>query len=359
VKKWETRSELNLHTAFSSMADHNKTRVMGTEFLGRIEANTTEAGFETTGLGETLYRQPLAPLMLNGTRLKKFAEMFQTYDALHLSMTFVPLVPATQNGGVIFTPLYDPDMSITHISTGDELNRIALSMEQSVYSNVYDQVSVIWHKNIMSGLFTRVEDSDARFEIPGDIWVTSGSTYTPFDGSATSIPLYGIWLTYDIVFHNRGLIETDIDLGEGEFTTGALPVNLNTLFYLPSGSVVATTPVCLVSGLASLSPYANQDYILMCKVEGNDPAGQPNWETGGNDITFARDDSTPDFQFTRGTQFYMSYVATENGNLCFHIYTNITSALEGRPDIFWGQAMGGTSGISSTSIAFSFRALPR
>lgn len=356
VRQWQKGSDLQLRTGFQEVTTHDRTKIIGSEYISSITVNTTLAdNARKAGQGEILFRQPMNPIMIPGTRLKQLAEMFQTYDVKHMAFHLCPIVPATQNGSIMMGVTFDPDIDMTSMTPGESSLRVFMSMENFELINVYQPASSIWNHNIMNGLWVRAEDDDARLSVPGHFVVLTASSYTPFDGVAKQMPLYNVFMTYDVEFHNRGLIPNQSIPASGEVHIDG---TLDNIFAPTTGTAVDDgDPVCILESVQTLAPFKdNYMYILECVVLGSSTQANSSWSVNGvGPLFFQTDGPNGTFEMAKGAAFYL-FFDNSTGDPCFSIATTLSSAFRRETDFYWVSNIADL-GATSGTVDFAFRAI--
>jgi hypothetical protein len=353
VRQWNKITDMNIsHGSFEHTENMSGCAISGTEFLGEIRVIST-IGTNPTSLGAVLYNLPLSPAFMPSTRIRQLMELFQIYAPALLAVHFIPVLQATQNGSVIAGVTFDPNFSMAEIPPGDQGARVWMSMEGFEMVNVYQPFSVIWCPTIQDGYWSRIDDTDARLTVPGNLVVSSASQYSPFDGIATDLPLFNIVLSYEIEFERRGLqIPRPITtLGEAQYN--GTPVS--DMFYIPPGGTYPGLEVCVDRNTAPLTNYAIPDYILLCTVQASTvTVGSTGWEAGGFGLLEFLTHGGDTFTMTQGTAFYMVFKSNgETGAACWMICSSLSSALERDADIYWGNT--GLLPINILDATFDFQ----
>lgn len=337
VRQWSREGELNIeHGTYESNENHTGTLISGTEFLGTIDVISTAPGVANpTQTGEVLYNLPLSPALMPSTRIKQLQQLFQVYAPKLFAVHFMPIVPATQNGSVIAGITFDPDFSMAVIPPGERGMRVWLSMEGFEMVNVYQPFSVIWCPTIQDGYWSRIVDSDARLTVPGNLVVASASTFSPFDGNEVQLPLFNIMLSYEIEFERRGLqipqsVQADFQV---EISAGVM----SDFFFLNGGVSAIGLPVCGNINYIGLSNFTdNSDYIFLCITKASTVTpGITGWTSATGLIDFQTTDQGL-MNMDSGRAFYM-FLDTGATSACWGFASSLTSALERKTDIFWGE----------------------
>jgi hypothetical protein len=331
VREFQDSASMGISANWVETTTHGGSHVIGTEYLGPLTVRTTAAPSQTQP-GEVVYRQPITPLALAGTRLRILAELFQRYRMNHLTLHYVPVVPATVGGAFSMFMSYDPDIDLTSISTGDQLQRVVLSMEDAVMVQVFGGVSITWRRDLDTEYWTRLGDSSARLSIPGSFTVISASSFNDATAASTgSLTAGNIWISYDIEFYNIGLLLSDPSPPQ----TLAGFAGLYTACFvfegvgnpIPGEPVVIRQSAFVFTG-GALDPGLG--YIWEC-------VANQLWreQTGGLPLAFRTISSDP-VQITMGTPFYLyPYVRPSDGITYFQLHTTITGALNGDADLVW------------------------
>lgn len=354
VRQWSENGEMDIeHGSFESHENHTGTRVSGTEFLGTIDViAASPTAVNHTQTGEVLFNLPLSPALMPSTRIKQLSELFQVYAPQLYAIHFIPVVPATQNGSVIAGITFDPDYSMAVIPPGDRGMRVWLSMEGFEMVNVYQPFTVIWCPTVQDGYWTRVVDSDARLTVPGNLVVTSASTFSPFDGIETQLPLFNVMLSYEIDFERRGL-QIPESIGENTEIDVYAPNTLSSFFFLPTGLTELGKVVCgniLFGGLSNYDDNPETIFLCISKASTHDP-GVDSWSSATGPISFLASD-TGQFIMSAGRAFYM-FLDSGATELCWGFASNLTAAMEKRSNIYWGES--GLANADLIDLVFTFR----
>jgi len=177
--------------------------IYGEEPVNVLRVEST-ASATPTDPGDVVYYVPTNPLYLVGTRAYIESKNYDRYKLLHSSLHYVPQVPVTQNGSLIFTPT--PDDADSFVKDGERQSILrAAGYHGSKMFNVCESESIeMEHLNAadIEPLYTQ-GGSYGRDESEGFFVVTAATTFD----SAAAIPsptlsLGWILLKYHIRFYN-------------------------------------------------------------------------------------------------------------------------------------------------------------
>ncbi len=346
VHQWQDEAELDIRIGQQEKASFDSVSIEGTDYLGKVVVYPTSATLnEPTNEGSVVYRHPLGPVNFPGTRLKELGELYQRYECLEIYVHLVPTTNAFQAGSIIPVILYDPDLSLTEFGSDEMRVRMALSMYDATMVNVYQPVTVAAPGHFNQTLWTKIEDTDARLTIPGSIAIIAASSFIPFSGTPEELTLYNMFISYRFKFSVRGLTIPGPLLADASWNSNGDP--LNSVFWFDgAGTVAEDLPVCLQ--LQQFAPeYRSFNYIFEC-IATAPPGPLKAWWQGPNQyVTFKTDGAEQGFAMYNGSPLYM-FLSPANsvGAQCFHFATNLTAALERRPNLLWA------SGGLSTAVLF-------
>lgn len=349
VHQWSTAGNMEIKSYFDQIPSHDGIRIKGVDYISEIAVYTSAAAnSRPTEEGNFLNLTPMHPSFWKGTRIFQMLPTYQRFKIGHIAFHYIPVCPATQNGMLSSVCTYDADLNIPTFGVGDSVKRKILAMEGAEMFNVYSPVSVGFTKNSDQLYYTSIEGGDVRLEVPGIFALISASGYSPFDGSSDVVSLGNIFVSYDITFEDRGLI--DNLSGYASDTCGIPSSALNAIFEpAGAGSVIALDPVFFVDSIPVNSAYEQEGFILSCNVIGSDSAGYPNWEdfTGGTNLEFRTSSAAP-IPMLKGTGFYL--VFGEHPTLeqvsGWGVYSTLGAALSQKADTFWDHSYVGTNLIS-------------
>jgi hypothetical protein len=167
----------------------------------RVESTTSAT---PTDPGDLVYYVPTNPLYLVGTRAYIESKNYDRYKLMHSSLHYVPQVPVTQNGSLIFTPT--PDDADSFVKDGERQSILrATGYRGAKMFNVCQSESVeMEHLNALDlePLYTQ-GGSYGRDESEGFYVITAATT---FDSSSAipspTLTLGWLLLKYHIRFYN-------------------------------------------------------------------------------------------------------------------------------------------------------------
>jgi len=198
----------------------------GSEFLTTVQVNSTAHGYPTRA-GDVIGFIPLSPIFIPGTRLYKLSQAFKHYKFKKVTFEYVPIVPSTQNGALLMLCTYDPIENFTLVPDFDSRVRIAMAHKDANMFNVitYGRSSLSQSEDTLKYYETGVGE-DERLECQG-VWILmAGSTYSPFDQTATTITLGQIVMHYEVELSVRDLIDIPTPIATVMNTISATGANL-------------------------------------------------------------------------------------------------------------------------------------
>jgi len=173
--------------------------IYGEEPVNVIRVETINSATPTEP-GDVIYYVPTNPLYLPGTRAYIESKNYDRYKLLHSSMHYVPQVPVTQNGSIIFTPT--PDDADSFVNDGERQSILrATGYAGAKLFNVCESESVTMEHLLQEDvppLYTQ-GGSYGRDESEGFYVITAATT---FEATGTTLTLGWILLKYHIRFYN-------------------------------------------------------------------------------------------------------------------------------------------------------------
>lgn len=346
VKEWDEESKLEIKSQYHEEISHSGAHIIGTEFLDSVNVfTTTSTTIPPTNIGEVLDEILVSPLAIDGTRLHLMGQLYQRYRINHFTIHYVPVVPAVQNGSVTMFTSYDPDLQLTGIAPGIQLNRVVMSMETAVMFNVFNNVSITWRANIGTEYWTRIADGNARLSIPALFYILSSSSYTPYVGDAPELTLANLWMSYDIEFFNMGLLDSVATPSRIYQTPTSGDFNQVFLFSNGDSNINQLQVYLGDAWLSVLSPYNTPGMILSCVM-------LDEWTGTVSSVPFVIEFLTPGGKrivSKPGIPFYLYY---EGG--AWGVHSSISGAVNGDRDVTWvsNQSFDNTG---TATISFSYR----
>jgi hypothetical protein len=201
----------------------NKLRVRGTEYLTTLSVKTTVTGNPLfTQSGDVVYHVPLNPHFFQGLRFVEMVPLYTKHEYRSLVMEYVPIVPSTQNGTLVFFFSHDINENFTLSMSSDERLRRALAHSQAIDANVYNHVRAIFvDDKQIDGYYNNME-GEPRFENQGAFYAVAGTSFSPsmLAPESVDLDLGHILVHYDLI-----LEEPNMQNELGSVQSGSLSID--------------------------------------------------------------------------------------------------------------------------------------
>lgn len=287
----------------------------GSEFLSFITVQTTSSTQTPTEAGDTLILRPINPLLLPGTRIKQYAELFQKYCFLDLTVEFVPSISSLQNGSLILMFQYDPTVNYT-VTTSDpeELMRLALSHVGANLFNVYDygRTVLVKFKDSLNSYYIQ-DGTNSRQEMQAIFLCLAASNFV---NDEPELNLGSLFMHYHVRFDERALIEAE---SNAQSFTWSPSVLTNTLTFSTTG--VDTTVALKVAGFPSIPVFRKEFiYVMRCSDTLTSPS------------TYTVYDSHGDYRLFNKGSIWFGRVVNDSSSAVMFLYSTLEDAMENETD---------------------------
>jgi hypothetical protein len=220
------------------------TRIVGSEVIGEVLVNTSGTTNETRA-GDVLNIVYINPLFFRNTRVRVISGVFLKFLLEHASLHYQSVTASIAQGGIVITPVNDPQVSFSTSSGDFSAVTRAMNFENAIGFNVYNEAICHFPRDAGDDPYFMKATDEPRFSFPGAFYVISQTSHPPIEAEfSRSVGI--LTVNYSFKFYHQVLRIADIDFPAGSHDFTPNPATATDFYEFSPTSIMAYEPVRLV-----------------------------------------------------------------------------------------------------------------